>query len=188
MHQMSFGCYSKGHNSRKGDNLDKKKNVCQIFFHEESIHEISKPQHARFLNGQMLAKTDAWTHNLKPICPINFFEAGDIVMLYSTWCIKTKFNVAMKNVFKGGQKLSLNIAESEHSSHTPGHSGQRYAETILWIYASFLSLLAACIWCMKQINPSPICVSSFNFVGLTEKCDKINVLEFERKRTEEIKE
>ena len=34
----------------------------------------------------------------------------------------------------------------------------------------------------------PLCVSSFNFVGLTEKCDKkINVLEFERKKIEEIK-
>ena len=32
-------------------------------------------------------------------------------------------------------------------------------------------------------------VSSFNFVGLTEECDKkVNVLEFERKKIEEIKE
>ena len=36
---------------------------------------------------------------------------------------------------------------------------------------------------------APMCVSSFNFVGLTEKCDKkFNVLEFERKKIEEIKE
>ena len=35
--------FSKVHNSRKGDNSDKKINVCQLFFHEESIHEISKP-------------------------------------------------------------------------------------------------------------------------------------------------
>ena len=35
--------FSKGHNSRKGDNLDKKKNVDQLFFHEESIYGISKP-------------------------------------------------------------------------------------------------------------------------------------------------
>ena len=34
--------FSKGHNSRTGDNSDKKKNVYQLFFHEESIHEISK--------------------------------------------------------------------------------------------------------------------------------------------------
>ena len=37
--------FSKGHNSRKGDNSVKKKktNVCQLFFHEEFIYEISKP-------------------------------------------------------------------------------------------------------------------------------------------------
>ena len=36
--------FSKGHNSGKGHNPDKKKtNMCQLFFHEESIHEISKP-------------------------------------------------------------------------------------------------------------------------------------------------
>ena len=34
-----------------------------------------------------------------------------------------------------------------------------------------------------------MCVSSFNFLDLTEKCDtKINVLEFERKVTEKKKE
>ena len=34
-----------------------------------------------------------------------------------------------------------------------------------------------------------MCVSSFNFVGLTEKFAKtFNVLEFERKKIEEIKE
>ena len=35
--------FLKGHNSRKGDNSDKKNNVYQLFFHEESIYEISKP-------------------------------------------------------------------------------------------------------------------------------------------------
>ena len=35
--------FSKGHNSRKGDNSDKKKNVHQLFFHEDTIYEISKP-------------------------------------------------------------------------------------------------------------------------------------------------
>ena len=36
--------FSKGRKSRKGDNSDKKKTfVCQIFFHKESIYEISKP-------------------------------------------------------------------------------------------------------------------------------------------------
>ena len=35
--------FSKGHISKKGDNLDKKKNMGQLFFHEESIYGISKP-------------------------------------------------------------------------------------------------------------------------------------------------
>ena len=35
--------FSKGHNSEKGHNLDKKKNMGQLFFHEESVYEISKP-------------------------------------------------------------------------------------------------------------------------------------------------
>ena len=34
--------FSKGHNSRKGGNSDKKKNMGQLFFHEESMYEISK--------------------------------------------------------------------------------------------------------------------------------------------------
>ena len=34
-----------------------------------------------------------------------------------------------------------------------------------------------------------MCVSSFNFLGLAEECAKtFNVLEFERKKIEEIKE
>ena len=38
-------------------------------------------------------------------------------------------------------------------------------------------------------NRATMCASSLNFVGLTEKREKtFNVLEFERKKTEEIKE
>ena len=35
--------FSKGHNSEKGQNLGMKKNTDQLFFHEESVYEISKP-------------------------------------------------------------------------------------------------------------------------------------------------
>ena len=46
--------FSKVHNSRKGDNsVKKKKKRAQLFFHEESIHEISKPEHARFTRYSM---------------------------------------------------------------------------------------------------------------------------------------
>ena len=66
--------FFKGHNSRKGDNSDKKKNTGQLFFHEESIYEISKRQRAQFsMNGRM--------DNPKPICSRNFFEVGGITRL-----------------------------------------------------------------------------------------------------------
>ena len=45
--------FSMGHNSRKGDNSDKKKNMGQLFFHEESIYKISKPLHAWFIKYGM---------------------------------------------------------------------------------------------------------------------------------------
>ena len=32
--------FSKGHDSEKGHNLDMKKNMGQLFFHEESVYEI----------------------------------------------------------------------------------------------------------------------------------------------------
>ena len=35
--------FSKGNNSEKGHNSDKKKNRGQLFFHEEYTHEISNP-------------------------------------------------------------------------------------------------------------------------------------------------
>ena len=35
--------FSKGHNSEKGQNSAMKKNMSQLFFHEEYTHEISKP-------------------------------------------------------------------------------------------------------------------------------------------------
>ena len=35
--------FSNGHNSEKGHNLDMTKNMGQLFFHEESVYEISKP-------------------------------------------------------------------------------------------------------------------------------------------------
>ena len=53
-----------GHNSRKGDNSDKKKNTGQLFFHVESIYEISKSYHARFIRYGM--------HQIS----IGFFQRG----------------------------------------------------------------------------------------------------------------
>ena len=40
--------FSKGHNSEKGHNLGMKTNMCQLFFHEEYVYEISKPYQSPF--------------------------------------------------------------------------------------------------------------------------------------------
>ena len=59
--------YSKGNtgNSKMGDKSDKKKNMGHLFFHEESIYEISKHYHTWFetyaihmkaTNGQKLQR------------------------------------------------------------------------------------------------------------------------------------
>ena len=63
MHQISFGFYSMGITpEREITRTRKKKNVHQIFFHEESIYEISKPLYAWFLtNGWMHTRTDEHT-------------------------------------------------------------------------------------------------------------------------------
>ena len=57
IYEISMLFYLKGNNSKMGDNLDKKK-ICvtylgNLFFHEESVYEISKSQHAQFKPYEM---------------------------------------------------------------------------------------------------------------------------------------
>ena len=40
--QNFISIFSKGRNFTRGDNSKKKKNTCLLFFHEESIHEVSR--------------------------------------------------------------------------------------------------------------------------------------------------
>ena len=40
--QNFISIFSKGSNFTRGDNSKKKKNMCLLFFHEESIHEVSR--------------------------------------------------------------------------------------------------------------------------------------------------
>ena len=42
IYEISMLFYQKENNSKIGDNSDKKKNTGHLFFHEESIYEISK--------------------------------------------------------------------------------------------------------------------------------------------------
>ena len=54
MHASDFILiFPNGHKSRNGDNSIKKKYVCQLFFHKESIYEISKPYHTWFIRYDM---------------------------------------------------------------------------------------------------------------------------------------
>ena len=70
--------FSKGHNSRKGENSDKKK--CVSYF------SMRNP-YMKFQNPSMPgswwmdARTDGFTDNPKPICPVNFFEVGSIITI-----------------------------------------------------------------------------------------------------------
>ena len=52
---------SKGHNSTKGDNLDLKKNMGQLFFDAESIYEISKPYVKVVTDGRTHRQMDGRT-------------------------------------------------------------------------------------------------------------------------------
>ena len=54
MHQISFSFFQRGITpERETTQTRKKKNLCQLFVHEESIYEISKPYHARFIRYGM---------------------------------------------------------------------------------------------------------------------------------------
>ena len=50
--------FSKGHNSEKGHNLDMKKSMGQLFFHEESLYEISKSLHSPFKSFKFHRKVE----------------------------------------------------------------------------------------------------------------------------------
>ena len=73
-----FSILSKGHNFKMGDNSEKKKNICLLFFMR---NPYMKFQDSSF-NGLKVTvgtrKCDAPTHTPKAICPINFFKVGGI--------------------------------------------------------------------------------------------------------------
>ena len=54
--------FSKGHNSEKGHNMDMKKNMGQLFFHEESVYEISNPSIHR---SKVSNFTEKWKNQSK---------------------------------------------------------------------------------------------------------------------------
>ena len=57
--------FSKGHYSNKGHNTYMKKNTGQLFFHEESVYEISKPYHSPFKGLKFHRKVENFNKNFK---------------------------------------------------------------------------------------------------------------------------
>ena len=57
--------FSKGHNSEKGHNLDMKKNMGQLFFHEESVYEMFKSLAFTVQKFQISPKSGKINQNLK---------------------------------------------------------------------------------------------------------------------------
>ena len=82
MHQISFGFYSKGHNSRKGDNSDKKKKMCVKYFPWGMHIWNFKTLACTVLDGRTDVRMRWRTDNPKPICPVNFFEVGGITIMF----------------------------------------------------------------------------------------------------------
>ena len=83
LQSWGFGKDRSGYSKHKyffSPNSDKKKHKTGLlYFHEESIYDISKPLHAWYAsksvtNGRM------GTVKQKQICPLNFFEVGGINM------------------------------------------------------------------------------------------------------------
>ena len=66
-------CLSKGRNLTRGDNSGKTRNMRRLFFHEESIHEVSR----RYFDAPC-THTHKHTHTdkPKPICPPLFQSWG----------------------------------------------------------------------------------------------------------------
>ena len=91
--------FSKRHNSRKGDNSDKKKkNVYQLYFHIWNFKTLActvrRIWHASksVPNGCMHAHMD----NPKPICPLNFFELSSNIHLT---CCTVELTVEVMHFF-----------------------------------------------------------------------------------------
>ena len=67
IYKISSPCLSKGRNLTRGDNSGKTRNMRRLFFHEESIHEVSR----RYLEHEYI-HTYVHTDKPKPICPPTF--------------------------------------------------------------------------------------------------------------------
>ena len=69
-------CLSKGRNFTRGDNSGKTKNMHRLFFHEESIHEVSR----QYLEPENI-HVHTWTSRNQYVP--HFFKVGGIISLTS---------------------------------------------------------------------------------------------------------
>ena len=85
---------SKGHNLTRGDNSGNTKNTRQLFFHEESIHEVSR----RYLEHEYIH-----TDKPKPICPPLFQSWGHNDGLLPYGPQREKMSLQTKNLISEKQ-------------------------------------------------------------------------------------
>ena len=73
--------FSKGNNSEKGHNSDKKKNMSQLFYHEEYTHEI----YFKSLTCPIQKLTDVHAHTDRQV------ESNMPFQLFQSWGHKNQF-------------------------------------------------------------------------------------------------
>ena len=73
IYKISSPCLSKGRNLTRGDNSGKTRNMCRLFFHEESIHEVLR----RYLEHEYVHTYIRTSRN--QYVP-HFFKVGGIKM------------------------------------------------------------------------------------------------------------
>ena len=77
MHQIPFWFFQRGITPEREITWTRKKHVSAIF--PWGIHIwYFKTLACTVLDERTDGRTDRWMHNLKPICPVNFFEVGGI--------------------------------------------------------------------------------------------------------------
>ena len=79
IYKISSPCLSKGRNLTRGDNSGKTRNMRRLFFHEESIHEVSR----RYLEHEYIhTYIHTYVHTYgqaETNMPPHFFKVGGII-------------------------------------------------------------------------------------------------------------
>ena len=89
--QNFISIFSKGRNFTRGDNSQKKENTCLLFFHEESIHEVSRrylipEDHRCKISGSKILKKGNNSKNI-----MNFFQFFVKYSIYHPLSADTSF-------------------------------------------------------------------------------------------------